>query len=267
MNKRTHTIYDLLILVNGGFPGDPATVRQERLGPEIKTAICRPITCRLDGVMALRTAVKVDAELDLWPEASDPNRRLLTAALNAFAERGYHGTTTRDIAKKARMSPAAIYTHYSSKAEMLFQISRSTHMAMIQEMRAQFARSAGPVERVHNLVNSWVAFHARMHTACRVANYELGALEPKRRGLILEMRSTGQAVMREAIRLGMVSGDFHVADLEVATILLLSLGIDVARWFVPGNRLSPAEIAQQYADYAVRLLCALDDKRGAAPSS
>ena len=38
--------------------------------------------------------------------------RLLEAAVAAFADRGFHGTTTRDIATAAGLSPAAVYVHH-----------------------------------------------------------------------------------------------------------------------------------------------------------
>jgi tetracycline repressor-like protein len=48
----------------------------------------------------------------LWqgvrPEAA---RRLLISALDLFARQGLHGTTTRDIAARAGMSPAALFVH------------------------------------------------------------------------------------------------------------------------------------------------------------
>jgi AcrR family transcriptional regulator len=41
--------------------------------------------------------------------------RLLKAATDAFAEKGFHATTTRDIATLAGMSPAALYVQHKSK--------------------------------------------------------------------------------------------------------------------------------------------------------
>lgn len=61
---------------------------------------------------------------EVTPEAA---RRLLVAAVEAFAERGYHATTTRDIAGRAGMSPAALYIHYKTKEELLHRISRIGH--------------------------------------------------------------------------------------------------------------------------------------------
>nr|MDT0526602.1 helix-turn-helix domain-containing protein [Streptomyces sp. DSM 41633] len=58
---------------------------------------------------------------EVTPEAA---RRLLVAAVDSFAERGYHATTTRDIAGRAGMSPAALYIHYKTKEELLHRISK-----------------------------------------------------------------------------------------------------------------------------------------------
>jgi hypothetical protein len=68
------------------------------------------------------------------------------------------------------------------------------------------------------------------------------------------LRDRVQATVGEAIRLGLEAGDFAVADVELATVSLLSLGTDVSRWFVPGKRLSPDALAEEYADMAVRTL-------------
>jgi hypothetical protein len=63
-----------------------------------------------------------------------------------------------------------------------------------------------------------------------------------------------ESVMREAIRLGVVSGDFTVPDIGIANIAILSLGIDIARWYRPDGRLQPAELSANYAEYAANFL-------------
>jgi AcrR family transcriptional regulator len=50
-------------------------------------------------------------------ERNNSIRKLVIAAIECFAERGYRATTTRDIAKRAQMSPAALYVHFRSKNE------------------------------------------------------------------------------------------------------------------------------------------------------
>lgn len=53
------------------------------------------------------------------------NRRedLLDAALEAFIDRGYEGTSVADLARATDLSKAAFVYHFSSKEELLFELS------------------------------------------------------------------------------------------------------------------------------------------------
>ena len=48
--------------------------------------------------------------------------RILDAATQAFAAKGFHGTTTRDISNLAGLSPAGVYVHYPSKEDLFFHL-------------------------------------------------------------------------------------------------------------------------------------------------
>ncbi len=195
-------------------------------------------------------------DVSLWRDVRPPSsQRLLLAALESFAERGFHGTTTRDIARRAEMSPAALYTHYPSKAALLFEISHAAHEAMRHELLVAFARpAASPGERLANLVRVQAGFHATHPTAARVANYELRSLEPQQRLKIDALRKEMEHVFREAVRLGVAAGVFTVTDLDATCVALISLGVDVSRWFVSSGRLTPARIGDLYAEMALRLV-------------
>ena len=73
------------------------------------------------------------------PSTTDARERLLEAAVASFAARGFHGTTTRDIAAGAGMSPAALYVHHRSKEELLHQIAREGHLRTLALVEAGFA--------------------------------------------------------------------------------------------------------------------------------
>ncbi|NUR88736.1 MAG: TetR/AcrR family transcriptional regulator, partial [Nonomuraea sp.] len=51
--------------------------------------------------------------------AAETRERLLRAAAEAFAERGYDGTRVADIAASAGVSNGALYAHFGSKADLL----------------------------------------------------------------------------------------------------------------------------------------------------
>src|SRR5258708_39699595 len=90
---------------------------------------------------------------DLWADVQqDTAQRLLLAALGLFASRGFHATSTRQIASAAGLSPAEMYVFYRSKAELLFEISRVGHESALRGIQAVVARFATPPERMHALV-------------------------------------------------------------------------------------------------------------------
>jgi AcrR family transcriptional regulator len=50
---------------------------------------------------------------------TDTRQRILDAALELFAERGYAGTSVADLARRLEMTKAALYYHFDSKGDIL----------------------------------------------------------------------------------------------------------------------------------------------------
>ena len=60
--------------------------------------------------------------------------------------------------------------------------------------------------------------------------------------------------LRDIIEAGIACGDFDVADSLATTNAMLSMGIDVARWYRDGGSLSPDEMGGFYAELATRMV-------------
>jgi AcrR family transcriptional regulator len=195
------------------------------------------------------------APADLWPEVRpDAARRLMLSGLRAFAERGFHATTTRDIATGAGMSPAALYVYFPSKVGLLFAISHSGHEHTLAMVTAAIAKGTDPIDSMRRLVTEFVAWHAEWHTVARVVQYELHALPADEFAVVARLRRRIEHAFRDLIAAGVAAGVFHVPDERTAARAVLSLGIDVARWYGTGNRAEPAELGAQYADLVLRMV-------------
>ncbi|MFI9153415.1 TetR/AcrR family transcriptional regulator [Streptomyces sp. NPDC053367] len=194
-------------------------------------------------------------EPQAWDEVTpDAARRLLVAAVEAFAERGYHATTTRDIAGRAGMSPAALYIHYKTKEELLHRISRIGHEKALEILRTASAREGTATERLAGAVSSFVRWHAGGRTTARVVQYELDSLGPDARAEILALRRQVDGEVRGIIEDGVASGEFDVLDVHATTLAVLSLCIDVARWFNVDGPRTPDEVGALYADLVLRMV-------------
>jgi AcrR family transcriptional regulator len=187
----------------------------------------------------------------------DAARRLLLAAVEAFAERGFHATTTRDIAGRAGMSPAALYIHYKTKEELLYQISRVGHERSVRILTEAAGSEGAAAERLAAAVRDFVGWHAEHHTTARVVQYELTALGTEHYTEIAAMRRHTEKIMRAILADGVAAGDFEVADVRGTALAVLSLCIDVARWFSPDGRRGPDEIGALYADLVLRMVGAV----------
>ena len=186
--------------------------------------------------------------------AGDARSRLLEAAVEAFAARGFHGTTTRDIAAAAGMSPAALYVHHRSKEDVLFAISHAGHRRTLDVVEAAGATSDDPVERLGRLAADFVRHHALAHTTARVLNYEIGALSAEHRAEIDDLRRAISACVVGVIADGQRAGVFRVDDVRMTAAALLSLGIDLARWYDDAGGWGPDDLASHYRELALRMV-------------
>ena len=184
----------------------------------------------------------------------DSRTRLARAAVDAVAARGFHGTTTRDISTAAGMSPAALYVHHRSKEELLFELSRIGHERVLEVIREAVARSDDPLQQLGDLVEDFVRDHAVAHTGARVINYELAALSEEHLTEILAIRHEFDVVVRDVIDRGVATGAFATPDTRMTALAILSLGIDVARWYRDGGRWTPDEVAAHYRLLALRMV-------------
>lgn len=192
---------------------------------------------------------------EAWGEVGpDSARRLLIAAVDAFAARGYHGTSTRDIADRAGLSPAGVYVHFASKEDLFYRITLIGHQQTLRNaQRAAAEAGPGPAERLHAVIGAQAAWQARHHTTARVVEYDLPALSPEHYREISALRRRIAALVRGILADGVRAGAFDLPDTDGTALALLSMVTDVARWYPSNSRQSPDQLGKLYADLALHM--------------
>lgn len=205
-----------------------------------------------------------DDSPELWnAEFAEVPRALLTSAVRCFAAKGFHATTTRDISEGAGLSPAALYVHFSSKELVLFEIIRMAHervLAYIQEPAAATIAHSG--DQLHTIVSRYTEWHARHHVAARVSQYELAGLTAEHYQEVLELRHQTTELFRATVARGVADGSFAQLDVKRVTRAILSLSIDLVRWYRLEGSDSPTELGEFNADLALKLV----SHQGAVPT-
>lgn len=152
------------------------------------------------------------------------------------------------------MSPAALYIHYKTKEELLHRISRIGHDKALEILRSAADGEGSAAERLSAAVRSFVRWHAGHHMTARVVQYELDALGAEHRTEIVELRRQSDAAVRRILNEGVAAGEFDVPDVPGTTLAVLSLCIDVARWFNTEGRRTPDEVGALYAGLVLRMV-------------
>ncbi len=198
-----------------------------------------------------RTDASGDRSAQLLPGA----RKLLAAATSEFAERGYHGTSVRDIARDADMTVAGLYHHFPSKQELLKAIMLSAlHEELARTKRAVQDAGDDPVDQLHDLVVAWLRFHTERQAEALIGNSELRSLEPDARAAIVALRDEQEDLFRKVVKRGRTQGVFDVDDPVEAARAIVVMGTAAGIWFHPGGRLTPQKLGERYAVLALKLV-------------
>jgi AcrR family transcriptional regulator len=180
------------------------------------------------------------------------NRRteLLRVCARLFREKGFDGTTIRDISGAAGMHSGSPFYHFPSKQEMLLAVMERGLAEGLRKSEAVLAEPLPPEEKFRRLVR------VHLGTILEDGNdfipvllYDWRSLTPANRRRIIALKDRYDALWQRMIdelqRAGLVGGDARLARLFTFGALNW-----IARWYRAGGRKSLDEIAEE----AVRFL-------------
>lgn len=182
-------------------------------------------------------------------EGQPMREQILAAAVQLFAEYGYHAAPLRDIARIAGIQAASIYHHYPNKQALLIEIME-THMQRLNNGLEYILRTyTDPLQRLYEAI----AHHIRLHTIYKseffIVDTELRALEGDSRPYILSLRDKYEALVQDLLQDGIARGIFRPTDVKVASYALIAMCTEVAVWFRPDGRLSVQQVILMYREF------------------
>lgn len=121
-------------------------------------------------------------------ELSDTQRRILTAALDVFAEKGFAGASTAEIAARAGVAEKTIFANYGSKQALLVKTLTPSTLALLEPQAFEgLFEALRPGRSLRDLL-----------TALVKNRVSLVSRHPNRMKLVLQ-----EAILRPEIREGM----------------------------------------------------------------
>ena len=177
--------------------------------------------------------------------------QVIQTAAELFREKGYVGSSMRDLAQMLGIEAASLYSHIRSKEEIL-------HILCF-EMAGKFRDS---LEKVENTNTTWsaklkmgIAGHISVMadnlTASAVFMNEHRHLSEPSLSEFLRLRINYVNRFKKIIAKGIASGEFVKVDTKLAVMTLFSSLNWMPHWYDPEGIIDPIQLGNQLADMLI----------------
>jgi AcrR family transcriptional regulator len=180
----------------------------------------------------------------LAPTATDrggeTRRRILDVAAEAFAERGYAGTSLNDVLKASGVTKGGFYFHFPSKEALALATLRHKQEQWAGSVMAAVLRRPRAVEQLEAMAEALCDLHEQ-DRACRAISRlctELGDEHPELRPQLGTQLTTWMDMVAAIIRKGQDEGDIRpeVDPAVVAEIAVESfIGLETVSEMLTGR--------------------------------
>jgi AcrR family transcriptional regulator len=185
-----------------------------------------------------------------WPGAAGTAQVIVDAATRLFHDRGYHGTSIRDIAREADVGIATLFHHHGSKVELLRGIIDDDLGDLLDQMEGAVAAAGDdPVERLGEGVRAYTRHHCEHPLESAIAASELRNLTPPARRRLAYTRERVHHLLESALADGIASGAFGCDRPRETAHALEAMCVAVA----DSARMTPPEVEDLSAGMALRL--------------
>ncbi len=177
--------------------------------------------------------------------------RILKEAARLFTEKGYEATSIQDLAESLGLSKAALYHHFRSKEEILYEISRLALEGLIQAGQRALAEP-DPKEALRLFMEAHARFFEENYDFFVTMLQGLKSLSPEHQRATVTLRDRHEAHLRTILQRGIDQGVFRPVEVALAGRAVLSLLNWMIRWFKPGGPMRAEEVARAYWDLILK---------------
>lgn len=179
-----------------------------------------------------------------------------------FVSLGFQGTTMRLIAAELGIKAASIYHHFSCKEDLLFAYLHESIESFNSTCRsAYFAAGSDPADRLAAIVKANTLWQLERLDTTPFLNVNIygvshltQGLPETRREILRSKQNEFLSMLREAVKSGNEAGRFDVRDDLVTSYAIIGLIDHSVYWFRKEGRLSAEQVADDFAELALRLV-------------
>jgi len=170
---------------------------------------------------------------------------VIAAAGRLFAERGYHGTSMRDLGRELGMLGSSLYAHVDSKQDLLVEVVEQGARLFQESAAAALAVEGTARDRLQALIRGHVGVVLANHDVVRTFLNEARMLDDGHRSRVITARDAYEQAFRDVLVTGIGEQSFREdVDPKIASIFILSILNALERWYRPDGDLDSAALTR-----------------------
>jgi AcrR family transcriptional regulator len=180
---------------------------------------------------------------------------ILRTSARIFAEKGYHPTSMRDIARATEVSLAGLYYYCKSKEELLFLIQDNCFGRVHERLLERLRETTDPIAKLRLVIENHLSFFAANMAEMKVLSHEAESLAGEMRAhvtgrkqqytrLVRRILSEVQHVQEESTGR---AAHAPKPDLTVSTYALFGMMNWIYNWYDPRGKLSVTDLVDNLA--------------------
>lgn len=175
---------------------------------------------------------------------------VVRAAGRLFADRGYHGTSMRDLGKELGLLGSSLYSHVASKRDLLVEVVEEGARLFEQSAERALASGGTASDRLDALIAGHVDVVVDNIDVARTFLNEARMLDGAHRSRIVDARDHYERAFRSVIRAGIDDGSFRGdVDPKTASIFILSILNAIERWYRPDGELDRTALVSELTGF------------------
>ncbi|KAF3996477.1 TetR/AcrR family transcriptional regulator [Glaciimonas immobilis] len=228
-------------------------------------AVLRVPSPKLASVRKAQSATENDVE-DIRDAVSRLKReRIIAVAVELFYHNGFNNTTLEAVAEKINVTKPFIYSHFTSKNELLGEICSRGIRASLEVLDQVVASEQSPTEKVRSMVHDFTIAVLENQEAIAIYTREQKHLAKKDSDVIEQMRREFDRKLCALLDDGVATGEFTVSDVRIASLAVGGIVSWSCVWYRPHGRLKPEETAEQVSKLVLAMIQAKPTRRKGAP--
>jgi len=164
-----------------------------------------------------------------------PRRRaaeIIEAAAQVFAERGFHGASTQDIADVLGIRQASLYYYFASKEFALEQVCARGTEGYVEAASAIAAGSGTAAEKVLRLLEAHLSPMLDRAAFVMVFQRERRHLPKESRRRVGRLSRAYERIVEDVLKEGVASGEFRRdLDCRLSALAMLGMANAATAWY------------------------------------